>query len=87
MGNQGNESLRVGALEASKTMQLPVFDNMDIETYLAKAYEHYLNKMIDIGLAGVTLSYGNFEYIFKIYRPRKSILSVDLKLCIGIEKR
>ena len=64
MSNQRNESLRVGALDANNTMQLPVFDKGELDTYLVKAYEHYLNKMIDIGLAGATLHYGNFEYIF-----------------------
>ena len=71
MGNQRNESLRVGALEASNTMQLPVFDKRDLAAYLAKAYEHYLNKMIEIGLAGVTLNYGNFEYIFHDLRAQE----------------
>ncbi|MGK0441266.1 MAG: hypothetical protein ACJA0N_001064 [Pseudohongiellaceae bacterium] len=64
MGNQRNTALRAGALDASNTMQLPVFDKIDLATYLVEAYEHYLNKMIEIGLAGVTLSYGNFEHIY-----------------------
>ncbi len=71
MGNQGNETLREGALDADNTMQLPVFDQGELGAYLVKAYEHYLNKMIEIGLAGATLHYGNFEYIFHDLRAQE----------------
>lgn len=71
MGNKRNEALRVGALDANNTMQLPVFDKVELESYLVKAYEHYLNKMIEIGLAGVTLNYGNFEFIFHDLRAQE----------------
>ncbi|WP_101756907.1 hypothetical protein [Oceanicoccus sp. KOV_DT_Chl] len=64
LGNQRNESLGAGVLDADNRMQLPAFDKGDVDSYLVKAYEHYLNKMIEIGLAGATLHYGNFEYIF-----------------------
>ncbi|WP_156820882.1 hypothetical protein [Dasania marina] len=70
MGNKGNASLAAGVLDASNTMQLPVYDNGEVARYLAQAYEHYLHKMIEIGLAGVTLTYGNFDYIFHDLRAQ-----------------
>ncbi|MCR8923204.1 hypothetical protein NO559_10495 [Dasania sp. GY-MA-18] len=70
MGNKANASLGVAVLDASNTMQLPVYDNTEVDAYLAKAYGHYLNKMIEIGLAGVTLTYGNFDYIFHDLRAQ-----------------
>lgn len=40
IGHQRNGALRVGALGAHNTRQLPVFDKGELETYLLKAYEH-----------------------------------------------
>ena len=71
MGNQRNEALRIGALDANNSMQMPVFDKGELDTYLVEAYEYYLNKMIEIGLAGVTLNFGNFEFIFHDLRAQE----------------
>ena len=50
-------------------MDMPTFrgslsDRDAVEQYLRKSYQHYLFKMMDIGLGGSTLSYGKFAYLF-----------------------
>ena len=69
-GNQANDFLAPGALEAGNNMQLPIYTGGAISGYLVNAYEHYLHKMIDIGLAGATLSYGSFEHIYHDLRAQ-----------------
>ncbi len=69
LGNRINRHLKGDALEASNRLNLPVYrgtvaDRNRLYSYLLKAYQHYIYKMIDIGLSGATMSYGTFEFLF-----------------------
>jgi len=75
LGNLSNQRLKPGSLEESSRLELPEYTgdslNRDkVLPYLLKAYRHYVNKMMDIGLAGATMSYGTFEYLFNDLRDK-----------------
>ena len=70
IGNQANSKLSTQALTDSNRMQLPVYKRGDLQAYLVMAYEHYLFKMMDIGLAGATWSYGKFAYLHNDLRDK-----------------
>jgi hypothetical protein len=68
-GNKPNEALEDFALESQNKMTLSSFQGnrshqAAVASYLVDSYEHYLTKMLSIGLGGSTLSYGKFEYLF-----------------------
>lgn len=70
LGNRNNRHLAPNALEPENAMALPEFDgNMDdpaaVNRYLHRAYERYIDRMLAIGLGGVTMSYGRFAYLFE----------------------
>ncbi len=67
--NQRNASLHGEALTDKNLMNMPAFtasrsDELAVNGYVATAYEHYLEKMLSIGLAEATMSYGSFAYLF-----------------------
>jgi hypothetical protein len=62
--NQSRSQLPITALTDANRMALPVFSGGALATYLLAAYEHYLQKMLAIGLAETVLSYGKFEYLY-----------------------
>jgi hypothetical protein len=67
--NQLNNALGKRALDESNSMSIPVFpgaytDNLAVNSYLISSYEHYLDKMLAIGLAEATMAYGTFAYLF-----------------------
>ena len=69
MGNRRNQRLAEGVLEAENKMALPVYhgstsDQAAIDAYLARAYRQYIEKMHEIGLGGVTMTYGKFYFLF-----------------------
>ena len=68
LDNRGNQSLSPTALAASNTLvfsAVPNYSsNLELHNYLQHAYSLYLTKMHTIGLAGTTLSYSKFYYIF-----------------------
>ena len=68
LDNRGNRSLSPQALAASNTLvfsAVPNYSsNLELHNYLQQAYSLYLTKMHTIGLAGTTLSYSKFYYIF-----------------------
>ena len=65
--NRNNKSLAANALtDANQLLLKPAPTNSaNIHPYLREAYATYLIKMMDIGLAGVTLTYSKFYYIFE----------------------
>jgi hypothetical protein len=73
-GNRLNSRLASSALTADNLMALPVYngagDAESIKQYLAHAYRRYLEKMHDIGLAGVTLTYSKFAFLFEDLRDK-----------------
>jgi hypothetical protein len=64
-GNKANSRLAANALSAENLMGLPVFDGQLAQAYLPVAYRQYIEKMDAIGLAGVTMTYGKFSYLFR----------------------
>lgn len=68
--NRPRAALAAGALEGSNRLGLPPFrGNGNIEhdrlAYTSAIYEQYVRKMLDIGLAGLTLSYTEFHRSFE----------------------
>lgn len=68
LDNRSNRALNKSALTPQNALKLPTVpdyrSNLELHNYLQKAYAVYLNKMDAIGLAGATLSYSKFYYIF-----------------------
>lgn len=67
--NQHTSKLQALALTESNRMQMPVFAGSyaradNVNNYLSIVYEHYLDKMLVIGLGEATIAYGNFAYLF-----------------------
>ena len=68
LDNRPNRALQKGALTEANQLRLPPVPELKTERqrhrYLLGAYADYLQKMHTIGLAGATLSYSKFYYIF-----------------------
>lgn len=64
-GNKANHRLENQALSPDNKMDLPTYSDGDLNRYLAKAYERYIFKMDEIGLGGVTMTYGKFAYLYQ----------------------
>lgn len=69
VGNQPNQALAAGALSAAQTLGLTPFrGNRENETavrdYLSRSYDTYIDKMLEIGLAGATMSFTAFYHGF-----------------------
>ncbi|WP_394202889.1 hypothetical protein [Marinagarivorans algicola] len=69
LDNLVNKKLASHALTPANTLQLPEVPTdlrlSELHSYLQGAYAKYLHKMNMIGLAGATLSYSKFYYIFE----------------------
>jgi len=70
IGNKPNTKLRQGALADDNKIALQAFkgnisDKALLVDYLTKSYARYIQKMIDIGLAGATMSFNKFYYLFQ----------------------
>ncbi|OUS00647.1 hypothetical protein A9Q81_10170 [Gammaproteobacteria bacterium 42_54_T18] len=68
-GNKNNNTLKEGALSKSNRMGLAPYrqrlDNKaDVNDYLVSSYQRYIEKMLAIGLGGVTMSSGKFAFLF-----------------------
>lgn len=61
LGNKANHRLAAGALEAHNRMALPNVE--EGFAGLANAYETYIDKMCEIGLCAVTMTYRKFAYL------------------------
>ncbi len=67
--NRTNKQLGNNALATSNRMNLAIFkgslsDSIAVEMYLSESYQHYLSKMMEIGLGAATLSYAKFAFLF-----------------------
>jgi hypothetical protein len=67
--NQLNNALGNRALDESNSMAIAEFpgsytETLAVNSYLIASYEHYLDKMLAIGLAEATMAYGTFAYLF-----------------------
>ncbi|MDX1634586.1 MAG: hypothetical protein R3280_08120 [Marinobacter sp.] len=63
--NLPNRALAPDALADSQRLDLPAFqgdpaDGPALRRYLSDAYDHYLQRMLDIGLGGATMSFSQF---------------------------
>lgn len=69
IGNRLNHRLSVTALSDDNLMSLPRYtgamnESAAVNHYLAETYRQYLEKMHEIGLAGVTMTYNKFAFLF-----------------------
>lgn len=70
VGNRRNEMLEKGALGAQNRMVLPAYDGSPADSsafrrYLPDAYRRYLEKMLEIGLGGATMTFGKFALLLQ----------------------
>lgn len=65
IGNRINSKLAKGVLYEENKMALPSYAGQHVEQYLNEAYRQYINKMCDIGLGGVTMTFGKFAYLYR----------------------
>jgi hypothetical protein len=64
VGNRPNRRLAANVLSEQNNMSLPARTEESAERYLAIAYPEYIAKMCEIGLCGVTMTYGKFAYLY-----------------------
>jgi hypothetical protein len=65
LGNRANHRLARGVLSSDNKMELPRYQGGELSQYLAQAYAQYIDKMCEIGLCGVTMTYGKFAYLYQ----------------------
>ncbi len=65
VGNKSNQRLAKSALATENKMDLPVYKDGATNQYLTRAYQQYIVKMCEIGLCGVTMTYGKFTYLYQ----------------------
>jgi hypothetical protein len=66
LGNKHNKYLGAGVLTDTHTLALPYCpQGMGRDEYVAKAYRQYIDKMCAIGLAGVTMTYARFYFLYE----------------------
>lgn len=69
-GNVANRDLRTDVFDDAFKLNLPTYtgsytNSRAVQQYLVQAYDVYLQKMLAIGLGGVTMSYSKFAYFFE----------------------
>lgn len=70
VGNKGNSKLNRRVLEDNNKLALERFsgdrrDQALVLDYLTKSYTRYIEKMLEIGLGGSTMSFTKFYYLFQ----------------------
>lgn len=70
VGNKSNSVLKPAALSDNNKLGIYKFegdskDKTQILDYLKKSYTRYIEKMLEIGLAGATMSFTKFYYLFQ----------------------
>ena len=68
-GNKNNNTLKEGALSKTNRMGIAPYgkrldSKADVNDYLVLSYQRYIEKMLVIGLGGVTISSGKFAFLF-----------------------
>lgn len=87
-GNLRNSRLGAGVLEPDNKMAIPErTGNQSESDYLLAAYVQYLNKMREIGLGGVTTSYGKFAFLYRDLRARGLNFSQRFETMFGYLKK
>lgn len=70
VGNKSNSVLQRAALSSKNKLGLYKFtgdhnNKIQVLNYLTKSYTRYIEKMLEIGLAGATMSFTKFYHIFQ----------------------
>jgi len=76
IGNKTNSALIHGALDRQNKIGLTPYigkkaQQSEIDSYLYKSYVLYIEKMLEIGLGGVTMSFTKFAYLFNDLLEKK----------------
>ena len=87
LGNQANSRLKAGVLEAANKMALPEHRGEPLNHYLSGAYAQYIRKMCEIGLCGVTMSYGKFAYLYQDVQSKGLNFSQRFETMFGFLKK
>ncbi len=87
-GNLRNTRLAAGVLEPENKMAIPERRSDQSESdYLLAAYVQYLKKMREIGLGGVTTSYGKFAFLYRDLGVRGLNFSQRFEIMFGYLKK
>ena len=87
MGNKANHRLANGALSIDNKMNLPKYQGGALSQYLAQAYGQYIGKMCDIGLCGVTMTYGKFAYLYQDLHAKGLDFTQRFEIMFGFLKK
>ena len=87
VGNKANSRLASSALDATSLMALPKFEGQSLQEYLPLAYRQYIKKMNAIGLAGATMTYGKFTYLFQDVQAKGLSFSGRFETMYGFLKK
>ncbi|MDO8343191.1 MAG: hypothetical protein Q7T48_08340 [Cellvibrio sp.] len=87
VGNKANHRLANSALSIDNKMDLPTYQGGVLSHYLARAYTQYIDKMCDIGLCGVTMTYGKFAYLYQDLRTKGLDFSQRFEIMYGFLKK
>lgn len=87
IGNKANHRLAKNALSIDNKMDLPTYQGGVLIHYLAQAYTQYIGKMCDIGLCGVTMTYGKFAYLYQDLHTKGLDFSQRFEIMYGFLKK
>lgn len=87
IGNKPNHRLANSALSIDNKMDLPKYQGGAVSHYLAQAYTQYIGKMCDIGLCGVTMTYGKFAYLYQDLRTKGLDFPQRFEIMYGFLKK
>jgi len=87
VGNKANHRLADRALSIDNKMDLPKYQGGVLSHYLAQAYTQYIGKMCDIGLCGVTMTYGKFAYLYQDLQTKGLDLPQRFEIMYGFLKK
>ena len=87
LGNRANHRLATDALSPDNKMNLPGYQGGALSQYLARAYAQYIDKMCDIGLCGVTMTYGKFAYLYQDLHTKGLDFAQRFEIMYGFLKK
>ncbi|PUA30047.1 MAG: hypothetical protein B0W54_05830 [Cellvibrio sp. 79] len=87
IGNKSNQRLAKSALVAENKMDLPAYKDGATNQYLTRAYQQYIVKMCEIGLCGVTMTYGKFTYLYQDINSKGLDFSQRFETMYGFLKK
>lgn len=86
-GNKANHRLAKDALSNDNKMNLPKYKAGEMGPYLAQMYGQYIDKMCDIGLCGVTMTYRKFAYLYQDLQSKGLDFSQRFEIMYGFLKK